>query len=133
MSDNVSDNARSSGLNLKALLAELTGGCVAGLLLARGGGLAGAWLGRSGAPLEGLDGEVAQTIRQARAEVLADPRSGAAWGLLGRVLLANEMYQQSFVEFNYGRGSALAVILFVAVLPLVAYNIVQLRKERAIR
>jgi len=50
VSDNVSDNARSSGLNLKALLAELAGGCVAGLLLARGGGLAGAWLGRSGAP-----------------------------------------------------------------------------------
>jgi alpha-glucoside transport system permease protein len=48
-------------------------------------------------------------------------------------VLANEMYQQSFVEFNYGRGSALAVILFVAVLPLVGYNIVQLRKERAIR
>jgi hypothetical protein len=47
---NVSDNARSSGINLKALLAELAGGCGAGLLLARGGGLAGAWIGRSGAP-----------------------------------------------------------------------------------
>jgi alpha-glucoside transport system permease protein len=48
-------------------------------------------------------------------------------------VLANEMYSQSFVEFNYGRGSALAVILFIAVLPLVAYNIVQLRRERATR
>jgi alpha-glucoside transport system permease protein len=43
------------------------------------------------------------------------------------------MYSQSFVQFNVGRGSALAVILFVAVLPLVGYNIVQLRKERSIR
>jgi alpha-glucoside transport system permease protein len=48
-------------------------------------------------------------------------------------VLANKMYSQSFVEFNNGRGSALAVILFVAVLPLVGYNIVQLRRERAVR
>jgi len=48
-------------------------------------------------------------------------------------ILANEMYSQAFVQFNTGRGSALAVILFAAVLPLVIYNIVQLRKERATR
>jgi len=54
-------------------------------------------------------------------------------GNFGTQILANEMYSQKFVYFNNGRGSALAVILFVAVLPLVAYNIVQLRKERAIR
>lgn len=54
-------------------------------------------------------------------------------GNFGTEVLANEMYSQSFVEGNYGRGSALAVILFVAVLPLVAYNIVQLRRERATR
>ncbi len=54
-------------------------------------------------------------------------------GNFGTQVLANEMYSQSFTEFNYGRGSALAVILFVAVLPLVAYNIVQLRRERATR
>src|SRR5256885_6074960 len=41
-------------------------------------------------------------------------------------VLANEMYQQSFVFFQVGRGSTLAVILFVAVLPLIGYNIVQL-------
>jgi alpha-glucoside transport system permease protein len=54
-------------------------------------------------------------------------------GNFGTQVLANEMYSQSFVQFNVGRGSALAVILFVAVLPLVGYNIVQLRKERSIR
>ena len=52
-------------------------------------------------------------------------------GNFGTQVLANEMYSQSFVEFETGRGSALAVILFAGVLPLVAYNIIQLRKERA--
>jgi len=52
-------------------------------------------------------------------------------GNFGTQVLANEMYSQSFVQFDAGRGSALAVILFLAVLPLVGYNIVQLRKERA--
>ena len=45
----------------------------------------------------------------------------------------NEMYSQSFVQFDDGRGGALAVLLFLAVLPLVAYNIVQLRREREVR
>jgi alpha-glucoside transport system permease protein len=54
-------------------------------------------------------------------------------GNFGTQVLSNEMYSQSFVQFNAGRGSALAVILFLAVLPLVAYNTVQLRKERARR
>jgi len=51
-------------------------------------------------------------------------------GNLGTNVLANEMYQQTFPDYNYGRGSALAVILFAGVLPLVAYNIHQLRRER---
>ncbi|MFB6890928.1 carbohydrate ABC transporter permease [Kitasatospora sp. NPDC056327] len=54
-------------------------------------------------------------------------------GNFGTQVLANEMYSQSFVQFNTGRGSALAVVLFLAVLPLVVYNIVQLRRERAVR
>ncbi|MFJ9521380.1 carbohydrate ABC transporter permease [Kitasatospora sp. NPDC101801] len=54
-------------------------------------------------------------------------------GNFGTQVLANEMYAQSFTQFDVGRGSTLAVILFLAVLPLVAYNIVQLRKERETR
>ncbi|MFG2821970.1 carbohydrate ABC transporter permease [Kitasatospora sp. NPDC048365] len=54
-------------------------------------------------------------------------------GNFGTQVLANEMYSQSFEQYNTGRGSALAVILFLAVLPLVAYNIIQLRKERTVR
>jgi alpha-glucoside transport system permease protein len=54
-------------------------------------------------------------------------------GNFGTQIVANEMYAQSFVQFDYGRGSALAVVLFIAVIPLVAYNVRQLRKERAVR
>lgn len=54
-------------------------------------------------------------------------------GNFGTEVLANEMYSQTFVNFDNGRGSALAVILFAGVLPLVAYNIVLLRRERRIR
>jgi alpha-glucoside transport system permease protein len=54
-------------------------------------------------------------------------------GNFGTNTLSNDMYSKTFVEFNYGRGAALAVIIFVAVVPLLVYNIVQLRKERATR
>jgi alpha-glucoside transport system permease protein len=54
-------------------------------------------------------------------------------GNFGTQIVANEMYSQSFVQFDYGRGSALAVVLFIGVVPLVVYNVIQLRKERAIR
>ena len=54
-------------------------------------------------------------------------------GNFGTQIVANEMYSQAFVQFDVGRGSALAVILFLGVIPLVSYNIIQLRRERAIR
>jgi alpha-glucoside transport system permease protein len=54
-------------------------------------------------------------------------------GNFGTQVVANEMYAQAFVAFDVGKGSALAVVLFVAVIPLIVYNVVQLRKERTIR
>lgn len=54
-------------------------------------------------------------------------------GNFGTQVLSNEMYSQSFVQFNVGRGSALAVVLFAGVIPLVIYNVIQLRRERATR
>jgi alpha-glucoside transport system permease protein len=54
-------------------------------------------------------------------------------GNFGTQVVANEMYSQAFVQFDVGRGSALAVILFIAVIPLIAYNVIQLRRERTIR
>jgi len=54
-------------------------------------------------------------------------------GNFGTQVVANEMYAQSFVQFNQGHGNALAVVLFIGVIPLIIYNIIQLRKERASR
>lgn len=42
---------------------------------------------------------------------------------------AFEFYRQSFVQRNTGMGSALAVILFILVTPLVVYNVRQMRKS----
>ncbi|KGN38511.1 carbohydrate ABC transporter permease [Knoellia subterranea] len=44
-------------------------------------------------------------------------------------VVANEFYNQSFRYNAPGLGAALAVLLFVLVIPIVAYNIVQMRKE----
>jgi alpha-glucoside transport system permease protein len=48
-------------------------------------------------------------------------------------VLANEMYTLIFTQFENGKGSALAVILFLGVTPVLVYNVMQLRKERATR
>ena len=46
-------------------------------------------------------------------------------------VLANEMYSQTFVQFDQGKGSALAIALFISVSPILIYNIINLRRERA--
>jgi alpha-glucoside transport system permease protein len=46
-------------------------------------------------------------------------------------VLANEFYTQSFRSFNNGLGAALAVLLFILVIPIVVYNIRQMRKLEA--
>ena len=48
-------------------------------------------------------------------------------------VIANEMYSQAFRQMNYGTGSALAIILFLAMIPVIIYNIRQLRLERTER
>ena len=48
-------------------------------------------------------------------------------------ILARQMYNELFVTNQTGRGAALAVILFLCVLPLVVYNVFQMRKDRATR
>jgi alpha-glucoside transport system permease protein len=47
-------------------------------------------------------------------------------------VIANEFYSQSFRSDNQGLGSALAVLLFVLVIPIVAYNVQQIRKSEAL-
>ncbi len=48
-------------------------------------------------------------------------------------VIANDMYYQTFRSLNYGTGSALAIILFLGVVPIIWYNIRQLRLERTER
>jgi alpha-glucoside transport system permease protein len=45
-------------------------------------------------------------------------------------VIANEFYNQAFRFDNDGLGAALAVLLFVLVVPIITYNISQLRKSR---
>ncbi len=44
-------------------------------------------------------------------------------------IIANEFYSAYFTQNRPGLASALAVILFVLVVPIVAYNVVQMRKD----
>jgi alpha-glucoside transport system permease protein len=46
-------------------------------------------------------------------------------------VLAYEFYRQSFVSFNQGLGAALAVLIFVLVMPIVIYNVRQMRRLEA--
>lgn len=54
-------------------------------------------------------------------------------GNFGTGVIANEFYTQSFRQNNQGLGAALAVILFLFVIPLVVYNVRQMRKTEEVR
>ncbi|QAY69391.1 carbohydrate ABC transporter permease [Xylanimonas protaetiae] len=54
-------------------------------------------------------------------------------GQFGTSVVANEFYRQSFVSLNTGLGAALAVLLFVLVIPIIWYNIRQLRLAEEVR
>ncbi len=43
-------------------------------------------------------------------------------------VIANEMWQRAFTELNFGLGSALAVVLFIAVLPVIVLNVRRMQK-----
>jgi alpha-glucoside transport system permease protein len=52
-------------------------------------------------------------------------------GRFNTSVVANEFYSQSFRSDNQGLGAALAVVLFLMVVPIVVYNIRQLRASEA--
>ncbi|MFI2754023.1 carbohydrate ABC transporter permease [Cellulomonas sp. P22] len=54
-------------------------------------------------------------------------------GAFGTSVVANEFYSQSFSAGNQGLGAALAVLLFVLVIPIVIYNIRQMRASESQR
>ena len=52
-------------------------------------------------------------------------------GQFNTSVVANEFYSQSFRSDNQGLGAALAVLLFVLVIPIVVYNVRQLKASEA--
>ena len=45
-------------------------------------------------------------------------------------VLANEMWQKAFTELNFGLGSALAVVIFLGVLPIMWLNVRRMQQQR---
>ena len=54
-------------------------------------------------------------------------------GNYGTSVVANEFYTQAFRQSNAGLGAALATILFVLVVPIVVYNVRQMRISEEVR
>lgn len=52
-------------------------------------------------------------------------------GNFGTNVLANEMFSRIFVQYDQGKGSAIAVLLFIFVTPILIFNIRSIVKERA--
>jgi ABC-type sugar transport system permease subunit len=50
-------------------------------------------------------------------------------GQFGSQVLANQMFQEAFSFQNKGKGAALAILIFVAVLPVMIYNIRRMQSE----
>ena len=50
-------------------------------------------------------------------------------GQYGTEVVATQFYRQTFTNRNFGFGSAIAIVLFLAVLPVMFYNLRQLRKQ----
>jgi len=49
----------------------------------------------------------------------------------GTGVIATEFYRQSFTARNAGYGSAIAIVLLIAVLPVMIYNLRQFREQEA--
>jgi alpha-glucoside transport system permease protein len=48
-------------------------------------------------------------------------------------VVANAMYTWLFTNGNFGRGSVLAIILMITVIPVMAFNIRRFQAQEAIR
>jgi alpha-glucoside transport system permease protein len=54
-------------------------------------------------------------------------------GQFGTDVIATQFYRQSFINRNSGYGSAIAIVLLIAVIPVMVYNLRQLREQEAFR
>lgn len=52
-------------------------------------------------------------------------------GLFGTEVMASQQYKQMFKYQDFGRGSAVAIILLIAVIPMMVYNLRQFREREA--
>jgi alpha-glucoside transport system permease protein len=50
-------------------------------------------------------------------------------GQYGTSVVGTEFYRQFFTNRNFGYGSAIAIVLFVAISPVIIYNLRQLQKQ----
>jgi alpha-glucoside transport system permease protein len=50
-------------------------------------------------------------------------------GKIGDSVLANEFYVRSFVTQEPGLGAAIAIVIFILVMPIIIFNVIQLRKD----
>lgn len=50
-------------------------------------------------------------------------------GKLGDSILANEFYNRSFVTQQPGLGAAIAIVIFILVMPIIVFNVIQMRKD----
>jgi alpha-glucoside transport system permease protein len=48
-------------------------------------------------------------------------------------VVAQSMVDEFFTNFNYGTGATLAVLLFIAVIPILIINVRRFREQEAIR
>lgn len=51
-------------------------------------------------------------------------------GQFGTEVIATQFYRQSFIARNAGYGSAIAIILLIAVIPVMIYNLRRIREQR---
>jgi alpha-glucoside transport system permease protein len=54
-------------------------------------------------------------------------------GQFGTDVIATQFYRQSFINRNAGYGSAIATVLLVAIIPVMIYNLRQLRDQETFR
>ncbi len=52
-------------------------------------------------------------------------------GQFGTGVIATQFYRQSFIARNAGLGAAIAIVLLIAVIPVMIYNLRQFREQEA--
>jgi alpha-glucoside transport system permease protein len=52
-------------------------------------------------------------------------------GQFGTDVIATQFYRQSFTARNSGYGSAIAIVLLIAIVPVMIYNLKQFREQEA--